>query len=368
MTLPPFLLERFFGDYEFAVRHLLCASDCETVSIGELLEIAGAPTSVLTDLRLGYTDSQGEPELRRALANGFESVPAERLVVTNAPEEAIFVAMTALLEPGDRVVVLTPCYQSLFEIARWRGCEVAPWPLVDGEGGWELDLGELARQLTGGARLVVVNFPHNPTGYQPAPDEFAEILALAERHGVRVFSDEMYRGLESDGARLASAPDLSPGALALGGTSKAHGLPGLRIGWLAVGEQALVPELLRVKDYTTICSSGPGQLLARLAVEHAETLFARNRAIIAANRDELEGLCGRHPGRFRWRPPGAGPLAFLRLVEGSATEFCDRAREEAGVLLAPSPIFGFGDRHIRWGLGRRGFAEGLAALERWLGA
>ncbi len=366
MSLRPFALERYFGRYEFSVRHLLCASDCESRSIGELLELAGADPSVLTELGLGYTESQGDPELRAAIAGLYDSVGPDRVVVTNAPEEAIFITMTALVGPGDRVVVLTPCYQSLIEVARHRGAQVDAWPLAETAGGWALDLERLERLLAEPVRLVVVNFPHNPTGFQASREELEAVVELTRRAGARLFSDEMYRGLEHAAPKLPSAADLDRRALALCGTSKSYGLPGLRLGWLALGDGSLVARLLETKDYTTICSSAPSELLARLALGVGEELVARNLALVRDNLAATQAFLERWPELLDWRAPAAGPLAFPRLRSGSATAFCDRARREAEVLLVPSPIFDHGDSHLRWGMGRRSFGEALEALEAWL--
>jgi len=167
MTIREFQLERYFARWEFTAPYLLSASDCETVSVGELLNLASAPLTELADLRLGYTESQGDPTLRTVIADFYSCVTPDDVVVTNAPEEAIFLAMLALLKPGDSVVVQTPCYQSLFELAKYQGCDVRTWPMIETDDGWRMDLDHLSSLVTEDTRLLVVNFPHNPTGYLP---------------------------------------------------------------------------------------------------------------------------------------------------------------------------------------------------------
>ena len=179
-----FLLERYYAEHEFATHYQLSASDCESLSIGEVLEESGTSTEDFLGLRLGYTESQGDPELREAIARFYPGCGPEDVVVTNAPEEAIFLAMHALLEEGDRVVVETPCYQSLLEVARSIGCEVVPWPLRETERGWKMDLDHLEDLLAGETQLLVVNAPHNPTGHHPTVGEWQRILALAEERDV----------------------------------------------------------------------------------------------------------------------------------------------------------------------------------------
>jgi len=367
MAIREFRLERYFARWEFAAPYLLSCSDCESMSIANVLELAGEPLSTLTSLRLGYTESQGDPALRATIARFYSRIDADQVVVTNAPEEAILLTSLALLEPGDRVVVQTPCYQSLFELPAFRGCQVCGWPVQEDEDGWRLDLDLLADLVTPDTRLVIVNLPHNPTGYLPSLDEFQAILNLVARHGAWLFCDEMYRGLEYDpGQRLPAAADAYPRAVSLWGMSKTFGLAGLRIGWLASTDAHFIREIQRLKDYTTICSSAPSELLARLALSQAERLMQRNVGIIQANLAQLRPFMQRWAQLFGWHAPLAGPIAFVRLHQGSALALCEELVQACGVLLVPSSVFDFGDQHLRWGFGRRNFGEGLAVLEEHL--
>jgi aspartate/methionine/tyrosine aminotransferase len=366
MSIRPFQLERYLDRYEFTTPLNLSCSACETVSIGELLALAGESLQSLSALRLGYTETQGDPALRESISSFYQEASAGDVIVTNAPEEGIFLAMETLLEPGDRVVVQTPCYQSLIELARHKGCDVQPWTVQESSAGWRLDLDNLDALLAG-ARLLVVNFPHNPTGLLPTKEEFHSIFQKAERAGARLFSDEMYRGLEPlPEQRLPAGTDLHPGVVSLWGMSKTFGLPGLRIGWLVTRDADLRERILSFKDYTTICSSAPGELLARIALDAADCLMERGLGLIRDNLALTQSFMETWKQTFRWQDPQAGPVTLARLQTGSAERFCDLAREEAGVLLVPSSVFDFGDRHIRLGLGRASYPQGLQALETWL--
>lgn len=366
MDIRDFALERYFARHEFTVPHQLSASDCESLTVGEVLELAGEAPERLLALSLGYTESRGDPALRQVIAGFYPGCDPDDVLVTNAPEEAIFLAMHGLLASGDRVVVQTPCYQSLAEIARAIGCRVDPWPLREDGGAWRADLDELA-ELLPGARLLVINTPHNPTGHHFAPDTYQRLLALSQDHGVRVFCDEMYRGLESAPEQaLTPFASLDARALSLWGMSKTFGLPGLRIGWLVCRDRELYDRLVSLKDYTTICSSAPGEFLARLGLRCYEPIARRNRERIAENRRAVAGFMDRHGTRMSWAPPTAGPVALARVNCIKATDFCRMAREGANVLLVPSALFGLDDRHVRLGLGRAGFASALSRLEHWL--
>jgi aspartate/methionine/tyrosine aminotransferase len=364
----PFQLERYFARFEFTTRHLLASSDCEALSLAELLELADAQDRAAWDgLRLGYTESPGLLELREAIAQGYPGLTADELV-TAVPEEAIYILGRALLRPGDRVIVTFPGYQSLYEIASAVGASVERWTPEEREDGWWFDPGRLAELAKAGARAIVVNFPHNPTGALPSAAEWAEIVATAERTGALLVSDEMYRGLEYDPERRLTPAAVAAGrGVSIAGLSKAYGLPGLRVGWLATRDEAVREAVQAYKDYTTICASAPSERLAVVALKNAPRLVGRCREIVAANRPLVEAFLARQAERFAWRPPLAGPIAFARFHPGDAGAFCERLALDAGVMLLPSSVFEWGDAHVRFGFGRTNFPQALAALERHLG-
>jgi aspartate/methionine/tyrosine aminotransferase len=375
--MQPFKLERYFAEHEFSAPFLLSASDCESLSLQELLVLADPDTRRLWDgLSLGYTESPGHLRLRQAIAGLYASARLDDVLVA-APEEAIFIYMQTLLSPGDEVVAVAPAYQSLHEVARSLGCRVLPWQLALAETGraasrgssrgWRVDLDLLDSLLNDRIRLLVLNFPHNPTGCLPSQTEFAAILALAERRGIYVFSDEMYRLLEYDPARrLPPACDLYERATSLGGMSKSLALPGLRIGWLASRAPGLCARWQEYKDYTTICSSAPSEILALMGLNARPSILARNLEIIRANLELAEAFFARHADLFRWLPPQAGSVAFPAWLGGGVEQFCARMVESQGVMVVPGSMFDFPGQHFRLGLGRRNFPEALERFEQGL--
>ena len=324
-------------------------------------------------MQLGYTESQGAPALRTLIASEYERVGDEGVIGLSAPEEGIFLTMHALLEPDDEVVVVSPCYDSLANVASYLGCRVVRWSLAeapeppDGPGGWRLDLTTLESLLTPRTRLVVANFPHNPTGHLPTHSEWRSLVELVAETGAWLFSDEMYRGLEFDpAARLPSGCDLYERAITLCGLSKTYGLPGLRVGWLALQDVALRDRFLCWKDYPTICASAPSEALAQIALGVGKVLAARNVQIVQDNLALAEPFFARWQGVFRWNRPQAGSVALVGLRSGSARAFCQRLVDEQGVLLLPSGGLGFGDGHICFGFGRLAYPEALEQLDRYL--
>jgi len=363
----PFLLERYFARFEFTTRFLLASSDCEALTLGELLALADDHDRAAWDgLKLAYTESPGLLELRERIAAGYPGLTADD-VVTAVPEEAIYLLGRAVIRPGDRVIVTLPGYQSLYEIASAVGAHVERWTPEETGSGWWFDPGRLESLAKGGASAIVVNFPHNPTGALPSPAEWARVVATAERAGALLVSDEMYRGLEYDeGRRLTPAAVAAQRGVSIAGLSKAYGLPGLRVGWLATRDGAALEAVQAYKDYTTICGSAPSERLAVVALKNAERLVGRCRAIVAANRPLLEAFLSRQQERFSWQPPLAGPIALARFHPGDASAFCEQLALSAGVMLLPSSVFEWGDSHVRFGFGRTSLPEAIAALERYL--
>jgi len=378
VNIKPFHTERFFAVHEFTAPYILCASDCESLTVGDLFQLADVSWESLGRLRLGYTESQGASALRKRIADMYTGVHADEVIGLSAPEEGIFVTMHALLQPDDEVIVLSPCYDSLANVAEYLGCRVIRWSLVEADRtsyselssdshSWQLDLDALEQSITPRTKLVIVNFPHNPTGYLPSHDKWRTIVQIVERSGAWLFSDEMYRGLEYDpAARLASGHDLYERAITLSGLSKTYGLPGLRTGWLVLRNTSLRDRILRWKDYTTICASAPSEVLAQVALQIGEKLAARNRRIIHDNLALAEPFFTRWRHIFRWNRPQAGSVALVGLQGRSAQDFTDSLVTEQGVLLLPSTGFGFGDGHVRFGFGRLSFSDGLEQLNLYL--
>jgi aspartate/methionine/tyrosine aminotransferase len=375
----PFALERFFAAHEFSARYLLCSSDCETITARELLGLEPGAEERLLNLRLGYTETRGAPSLREAISALYSGLAPDEVFVHAGAEEAILNLSLALVAKGDRVVVNFPCYQSLAEIPRSLGAEVLPWRFRESAGRWRLDLDELAGFLGQGSKLVILNLPHNPTGALLTREEFDAVVGLCREAGAVLFVDEVYRRLERDPRRrLPAACEAYENGVSLNVMSKSAGLAGLRIGWLATKRRDILDQVAVVKDYNSICSSGPSEVLAEVAARHFEELAERNSAICAANLSLLEDFFARRPGFVRWTPPEGGSIAFPRLAgeeaarwtggkgSGDAELFALRLLEETGVLLLPGAYYGCDPAHFRLGFGRASMPEALTVLEGWL--
>lgn len=368
MRIPDFKLERYFAQWEFKAPFLACTSDVEGWKLADLLALADADGRARWEaLTLGYTESLGLPALREEIARLYRGVPPDEVLTFAGAQEGVFVLMNALLEPGDHAVVTWPGYQSLYETARAAGAEVTLLRLRE-EDGWQLDLGALEAALRPETRLVVVNFPHNPTGSLPDARTFRALAQLCAERGIYLLSDEVYRFLEHrEEDRLPAACELGANGLSLGVMSKAFGLAGLRVGWLVCRDPALFKQLAAYKDYTTLCNAAPSEVLALIALRAREQVLARSRKLVLENLALVDAFFARHPDTFRWVRPRAGSVAFPRLLAPvPVSTFARKLVEEEGVLLLPGDVYDFPGNHFRLGLGRSNLSESLARLERFV--
>jgi aspartate/methionine/tyrosine aminotransferase len=367
MKIEPFALERYFAKHEFSARYLLSSSDCEAFPMAELLSIADTRTiNLWNELYLGYTETPGHPLLRETIAEIYSGIDPQDILVL-APSEGIFLLMHALLEPGDHVVCTFPGYQSLFEVARSIGCEVSTWG-PDESPNWHFELGYLEANLRAETRLVVVNFPHNPTGAALSREDFEFLIHLVEKRGIFLLSDEMYRFLEiTPGSTLPAACELYERAFSLFGLSKTFGMPGLRIGWLASHDQRALEQVSLLKDYTTICSSAPSEILAIMALQSRDIIIAQQLERIHRNLAVLDEFFMEHLDLFRWNRPIGSSVCFPRMLDVQDTfAFCEQLVADTGIMLVPSRMFQYGDHHVRIGFGRENLPEVLLRFEDYL--
>ncbi len=366
MNFPPFQLERYFAKYEFSTEYLLCASDCESMPVADLLAIEEGAAERFQQVWLGYTESQGSPALRNEICKIYETIQPEDVLVHTGAEEAILLFMLAAFREGDHVIVHSPGYQSLADAARVAGCDVSLWRARE-DNGWSLDLDELRRLIRKNTRAIIVNTPHNPTGYLMSQEDYRVVHRFARENNLLLFSDEVYRESEYDPAtRLPAGCDFGDHAVSLGVTSKTYGLAGLRIGWIATKNRKIYEQMASLKDYTTICNSAPSEFLAEVAMRNRVKLAERNLGIIKSNLAVIDDLFARHSELFAWVRPRAGSMAFPRLLQGNVEEFCDRLVKNAGVLLLPGSVYDDVQNHFRLGLGRKNLPQAVERLEEFL--
>ena len=367
-----FALEVYFSKWEFAAKYNLAGSDGENMTLVELLELAGPEDrAAFESVSLGYTETFGAPALRAEIAQTYDTVRPEHLLCFAGAEEGIYVAMRVLLNPGDHAIVITPNYQAA-ETVPLSICEVTGVPL-DIDRNWDLDVDLLRAALRPNTKLISINFPNNPTGKIIPRAVFDAIVDICRSRGIWLFSDEVYRLLERDPSlRLPQAADVYERGVSLNVMSKAYGLAGLRIGWLACKDRAMLVRFERYKHFLSICNSAPSEVLARIALRARQKILERNRRVIRDNLAVLDRFFADYTDLFDWREPDGGCVAFIRYkgAEG-VEEFTRRLVEESGVLFLPSSIYRselgpVPENCLRVGFGRSHVPKGLLDLRNWL--
>ena len=365
MTLPLFDLNEWFAKAEHRFDLSLSHSGCEPQLVADLLDDADWESFRAVSLNYGAID--GLSELRTLIAGQYDSVDPEQVMTFNGPSEVIYTFMRAMLRPEDTVIVQSPMFQTLHSIARHTGCTVREWRAT-GECSCEFDVSDLAAICDPTTTLIVINFPHNPTGQTVTEADFRRIVDIAEAAGAMLFSDEAFRLLELPPHRtLPAACDLYNRAVSATGLSKPFGLGGLRIGWMATRCEEIRSAVKRYRYNTVEMTNTPCQWLACRALQRKEQVLARNRALISANLERLAALTANHDRLLKLFRPKAGTMAIVeQRTSLTSTEFCERILEEERVFLIPGRPLGMSEKVLRFGLGMSDFAAGLERLDRFL--
>jgi aspartate/methionine/tyrosine aminotransferase len=367
-----FELEVFFSKYEFNVKYNVGGSDLQSVTIAELFELCNDSVRDQWDnFYLGYTETFGAPALREAIAGTYHNIEAENTLCFAGAQEGVFATMNALLCPDDHAMVVFPNYQSA-ETVPLGICEVTGIPL-DPQNNWSLDIDFMKDHIRPNTKLISINFPNNPTGKIIEKQKFQDIVDLCRQHGIYLFSDEVYRLIErTSDIRLPQAADVYEKAISLNVMSKAYGMAGLRIGWIASQDKKLLQKTERIKHFLSICNSGPSEFLATIALKNRDRILDRNRKLVNSNLERLNAFFKNHTNLFEWVEPDGGCVGYPKYRGPQPVEsFIDELVEKLGILFLPATIFqsdlGIAptDR-FRVGFGRDYFPEAIDKLDDYL--
>lgn len=362
MHYPEFLLETYLAKREFSAPYNLCASDIETHSLQELLAMADSETKRLWEtLDLSYTEPKGHPLLRKEIGKEY-GLGEENVLCFAGAEEGIFAAMEALLAKEDHAIAITPCYQSLKSLPG-RICSVTEIPLSH-QTKWQLDVEAVEKAIKPNTKMLVINFPHNPTGTLISLQEQNKLVDCARKHDLWIFSDEVYRLLEVDEKdRLPPIASAYEKGISLSVMSKAFGLPGLRVGWLCCQNTEALEEIGEIKHYLSICNSAPSEILSLIALRAKERILSRNKKLLDDNLALLDRFFEEYQEHFEWVRPKGGCTGYpLLKSEMGIQTFADRLMEEEGVLILPSTVYEEKTNHFRISFGRASMPE---VLERF---
>ena len=344
--------------------------------------IREAATVALARGETFYTENFGIPELREAVAAYLTRLhrptAAEEIAITASGMSALMLTAEALVDPGARVVVVTPVWPNLTEIPKILGGDVVRVPLAFGPAGWTLDCERLQEALTPDTRALVVNSPNNPTGWTLDAEDQRAILAHCRRHGIWIIADDVYERLAyaDAGAGPACAPSFLDLAapddrvVSTNSFSKSWLMTGFRLGWI-VAPPALMGDLGKLIEYNTSCSPAFVQRAGIVALRDGEPTIARTLARYRRARDLLLRELNAIPG-VEAAPPAGAMYAFFRIAGVTdSLAFCKRLVHEAKLGLAPGSAFGpEGEGFVRWcfAASEERLAEGIARLRKFLAA
>jgi aspartate/methionine/tyrosine aminotransferase len=369
MHIDEFAVEIWMNRYENNCRLNLAETCVESLTVAELLALAGKPNDFLDTLlamKLTYGAIEGSERLRSAIASLYEARTAEEVMVTHGAIGANSLVYSALIEPGDRVVSIVPAYQQHVSIPQSLGADVRQLRLRK-EDGYAPDLDALRDLVGEAAKLIVFSNPNNPTGALMDRGTLEEIVRIAERAGAWVLADEVYRGTDQDGeGSTVAVADLYDRAICVGSMSKAYSLAGLRLGWITARRDFLAKVSIH-RDYNTISVGMIDDFLAALALESRAAILARSRSITRENLAILAHWIDQEPS-MSWVRPRSGTIALLHYDRAvGSQEFCARILQETGVLLTPGSAFGEeGTMRIGFANNTQDLREGLAEMSRFL--
>jgi aspartate/methionine/tyrosine aminotransferase len=351
-------LEVWFDDYQYVIENDIGESAVKFLSVEDLdIDLSG--------VALRYGHHTGDPRLREGIAGQYPGLSADQVIVTSGASEAIFALNAALVKPGDHVIVEHPNYPSLYDIPQSLGCDVSLLRL-EYENAWKPDPGQLEELITPSTRMISFTHPNNPTGSMISVQELEALLRFCEKHNIFLLFDETYRELDFDNA-LPPAATLSPWAISVSTMSKCYGLPGIRIGWLATQDQAILDAILTIREQVTITNNAVGEVIATHVLEDRDQYLRKASAHIEQNRAAVADWISGHP-HFEWVFPEAGVVGLPRIkssVNIDPESLYRLLAEKYKTFTIPGRCFGLDNRYFRLGFGakREEIVRGLQNLD-----
>jgi capreomycidine synthase len=362
------LLETWMRQYYFDTEIDIGSSGVQSFSLIELRELLGLTHAEMDDVIFDDSKTLGGQGLRTAIAQRYGDGDPETVIATHGSSEAIYLMMNALVNEGDEVLVLDPIYQQFYSIGESLGARFKPWPLRF-EQRFAPDIAEAKSLITPNTRLVVVNFPHNPTGMSVTAQEQRELIDAVAEVGAYLIWDGAFAELTYDHERLPDPSMLYRRSISMGTLSKAYGLPGLRVGW-CIAPAEVLERCVHLRDYLTLHLSPLVELIAQRAIEKADALLDIRRRQAKVNLEIVAKWANENEETVEWMPPQGGVCSFPRLRRvDDVNAFCHHLAGRYKVLLVPGNCFNRPE-HVRLGFGAATaeLTEGLSRLSEALTA
>ena len=393
--LPPFEVTRWVDKYEHSAKYDLGGSCSPTLSIEDLINVSTDPSATekalsIRSLKLSYGSMLGSDTLRDNIVALYPkiSITRDHVLTTNGGIGANNVMLSSLLSVGDHVICVYPTYEQLYQTPRAMGAEVTLWKL-DVSTGRQLDLEFLKSSIKKNTKMIILNSPNNPTGTCISARMQGKIVETAREHGIILMVDEVFRPLFH---LQPSSPEQEPVSflelgynrtVVTGSMSKAYGLAGTRVGWIATKSPEIMSACVRIRDYTNISVSQIDELIAAEALNERCRLpiLAKNIKLAAKNLEILGKFVQQNSKLCQWSKPTASTTTLLRFCNSGGepvddVEFCVNLQEKTGVMLAPASLcFGDGDHsdfkgycRVQFLVDTEGLQNALAELGAFLGS
>lgn len=359
---PPAHLENWYRFNYFNNEIDISGSGVEDYSFAEMRALAGIQVDDLDQLMMHDTPTVGEPTLRQVIADTYGDGDADKVMVCNGSNEALQLVIRSILQPGDELITLRPCYHCHDKIAESMGCKVQAWQL-DSDQGFEVSLDELKQSITPNCKAMVLNFPHNPSGTSITQQQLDKVIELAKQHDLYLVWDAAFQTLVYDQPPLRDPILDYSKAISVNTFSKAHGLPGLRFGWF-IAPQQVIAGAVRQKDYGNLFVSPVIEVLACKVLQNVEKFTLPRYHQAKENRELVDNWVSEQAGQVSWNKPAGGVCSLLQLPASlQDEEFCTGLLKRYGVLLVPGSCFGC-PGYVRLGFGgnQKDLEEGLNRL------
>lgn len=322
----------------------LSGSVIGAISLAELQGLAPDEQMIDSSSVLEYGTSQGSLKLRERIAALYSTpesdakITAANVVITPGSLLANYLVLATLAGPGDHIICQYPTFPQLFLVPKYQGAEVSLWKLNRGKESWEANLDELKGMIRPNTKVVIINNPNNPTGAVLSSSHITSLLdLLADHPNITLLSDEVFRPLFHSVPAPPSLLDLPPSAtraVITSSMSKAYGLPGIRIGWIASPSLPLIQKVMQIRDYTTLSVSLIDQMIAAFVLHPPvmEKVLARNLGICRRSIELVGEFVDRNRERVDWLRPEGGGVAVVRIKEREGGEDVDGAKFVEGLV------------------------------------
>ncbi|KAE9372735.1 PLP-dependent transferase [Stipitochalara longipes BDJ] len=355
--IPPSKINKWTQEQGPKTQLALYGSVVRPLSLSELQQLSPDPTQIPVDfnLNLTYGDARGSLKLRQRIADIHSSTEvklgAENVVITPGTIMANYLALTVICGTGDHIICQYPAFSQLYELPRFQGVELSLWRMRRRDN-WAPNIEELEAMIKPNTKAIIISNPNNPTGFVLPQSTLEQLIAVAEKNNITLFSDEVFRQLfhTSDSTSPPLVPLGYKNSLSTGSVSKAHGLPGIRLGWIVSQDKDFLERIMTARDYTTMSVSRLDDNVAAFSLPSAvlPRIIERNLAICKSSLTLLEQFVARNKSRCDWVSPRGGGTAFIRILNFDGSPVDDRQfalalLEKEGLCVLPGECFSDGE-------------------------